>query len=361
MKAAADAGYEVTSIDVFADVDTQRVSEKTFKATYDNGGFVPNELETILRQLDTKQYIGAVYGSGFEAQPALLEILSQHLPLLGNRPIVVRNLKRARQFFMLLDALHIPHPEVSFVALEDANGWLQKHGGGSGGTHVVPAPAQQMPEKGHYFQKVVQGQPISMLFLADGQKIEVIGYNCQWVSPTEKQPFRYGGIVGNADLPLNIKLQMRLYALKLTAAIGLKGLNSLDAVMNASGLSILEVNPRLSSTFDLYQSNECNLLDLHIRAAGGQIKDLPPLVKFSKARKVLYANDDLAIPTDAKWPEWIADIPVSNSLIKKDNPVCTVLAQADNPTDAKQLVMERASLLEQTMSQFKHEVSKLAV
>ena len=122
VKAAAQAGYEVIAMDVFADADTQRAAKQTFKITYANGGFVADELERNLSQLNLNEVIGFVYGSGFEAQPDLLDRIEARLTLLGNRPAVVRDLKRPAQFFGLLDTLDIPHPAITFQALENAQG-----------------------------------------------------------------------------------------------------------------------------------------------------------------------------------------------------------------------------------------------
>jgi len=336
-------------MDVFADADTQRAAHQAFKLGYDNGGFVADEVERVLDQLDIKSMSGLVYGSGFEAQPDLLERIENRLPLLGNRPIVVRNLKRPRQFFMLLDALHISHPDISFSPLDDAVGWLQKHAGGSGGTHVMQAPSGVAPQQGHYFQRAMPGEPVSLLFLADGQQIKVIGFNQQWVAPSASMPYRYGGIVGHAEFAASVKQQLILAAQKLTSAVGLRGLNSLDAVIDGERVWVLEINPRLSSTFDLYQSKDCNLFEWHVRACttglAGMTEALP-IPKIAKARQVVYAPYDLVLPVEFAWPEWVADIPMPNSTIAADNPVCTVLAEAGSASAAQVLVLSRKVIIE---------------
>jgi predicted ATP-grasp superfamily ATP-dependent carboligase len=352
VKAAAQAGYHVIAMDVFADADTQRAAHQAFKITYANGGFVADEVERILSQLDLSDVIGFVYGSGFEAQPDLLERIEARLPLLGNRPIVVRNLKRAPQFFTLLDALYIPHPAVCFKALENAQGWLSKHAGGSGGTHVVTALQGVIPPKGYYYQQAVAGEPVSVLFLADGQNIKVIGFNRQWVASTHLQPYRYGGIVGHANLPEKVKQQLQQAAQKLTSAVGLRGLNSLDAVMHGDDIWVLEINPRLSSTFDLYQSPQCNLFDLHVQVCSGNAVDSLKVPQLAKARQVLYAPYSLEVPANYEWPAWVADVPVPNSSITADNPVCTVLAEAEDAQKARDLVTTRKWIIEDLIKTF---------
>ncbi len=352
VKAAAQAGYEVIAMDVFSDKDTQSAAKQAFKITYGNGGFVADELERILSQQSLGDVTGFVYGSGFEAQPDLLERIEARLPLLGNKPSVVRDLKRPAQFFSLLDTLNIQHPAISFQALDNADGWLSKHAGGSGGTHVVNAPVSVTPPIGYYYQQAVQGEPVSILFLAHDGNVHVIGFNEQWVAYSHAQPYRYGGIVGHGLLPDAVKAKLLDAAQKLTQAVGLRGLNSLDAVMYQDDIWVLEINPRLSSTFDLYQSLSCNLFDLHVKACNNQALGKITVPTLSKARQVIYADNALDVPTHLDWPIWVADIPVANSHIAANNPICTVLAEAENAVEARALVNTRKALVEAMIRSF---------
>jgi len=333
------------ALDVFADADTQIAAEQVYKIDYANNGFDAKQLEAALDQVDTSDMQGFAYGSGFEAQPDLLERIAQRLPLIGNTPDVVRKLKDAPSFFEVLDHLAIPHPEVSFISLANADGWICKEEGGSGGGHVLNASANQDLPRGQYYQRVMDGTPISMLFAANGSEVKVIGFNHQWVSPVEGKPYRYGGIVGNANLPLGIKKALQETAEKITATFGLRGLNSLDVIWQDMQFWVLEINPRLSSTLDLYQSRETNLFELHVRAVNGDLSHFPEIPAHSKARNVLYAKQDLVISENLVWPEWTADIPTAQTKISQHQPICTVLADANTASDAQDLVFERVEQL----------------
>ena len=339
------AGYRVVALDVFADADTQRAAEHVYKIEYANSGFDAKQFEATLDKIDTSDMLGFAYGSGFEAQPDLLERIAKRLPLIGNHPDVVRKLKDAPHFFEVLDRLAIPHPEVSFISLANADGWICKEEGGSGGGHVLNAGANQVLPNGQYYQQVMDGTPISMLFAANGSEVKVIGFNQQWVAPIAGKPYRYGGIVGHANLPLAIKRSLQETAQKITSAFGLRGLNSLDVIWQGAKFWVLEINPRLSSTLDLYQSKESNLFTLHVQAVNGDLSHFPQISTRSKARNVLYATQDVMIPENLAWPEWVADIPMALSAIPQHQPICTVLADADTATEAQALVVKRVEQL----------------
>jgi predicted ATP-grasp superfamily ATP-dependent carboligase len=129
----------------------------------------------------------------------------------------------------------------------------------------------------------------------------------------------------------------------LTTALSLRGLNCLDAVLEGDNLWILELNPRLSATFQLYP----NLLQAHVQASFGELLDLPKY-KSTRAEFVLYADEKLNIPADFIWPDWVADIPYTQKnivTIDKDEPICTVIAAGKNAATAYQLLIERVEKL----------------
>jgi predicted ATP-grasp superfamily ATP-dependent carboligase len=340
----------VVALDAFADADTQRLAAKVIKVAYGDGGFDAADLERALQAIDASGVQGMVYGSGFEAMPELLEMTGKHLPVIGNTPRVVRNLKRALQFFTLLDVLQIAHPEISYRPPVKSVGWLTKRGGGSGGTHVRKAlPLQQMVQRrGEYFQREMPGQVVSLLFAADGQQAKAIGYNRQWTSPSAMMPYRYGGAVSQADLPDLVRRQLLQAAQRLTSAVGLRGINSIDAIMDGERAWIIEINPRLSATFDLYRSlpGQVSLFDLHLQACAGHLADMPHLAPQARAHHIVYALDDVRLPDTIDWPDWVSDLPLSGSTIAADEPICTILAEGDSADTAQQSLLERANELQ---------------
>ena len=344
--AAARLGYRVAAFDMFNDVDTRRFSCSSAPVAFSRGGFDAGDLWRKLSVLDPDALIGVTYGSGLENQPELLEKISRRFSLLGNSPEAVASVKDPRRFFPLLDALGVAHPEVRFDAPGEGEGWLVKSAGGSGGTHIrscirsCDAPLAA----GDYCQRKVDGRPVSILFLADGACAEIVGFNEQWLAPALGMPFRYGGAVGNINLPEGCSERMAQAARTVTAAAGLRGLNSMDFLLAGEDVLALEVNPRLSATFDLY--DVLDLFERHLRACRGELSSLPPAPRTSKAHLVVYASRDMTIPDMLDWPEWTADLPPAETLLKAGEPLCTVLAQAADAEAAKSLVFARAHRLE---------------
>ena len=377
MAAAKRAAYVVTAIDAYADKQTVELADKTIVVAYGKNGFNADALLAAISNLDASQYIGFVYGSGFEAQPELLQKIADIIPLLGNAPATVRAVKTAAGFFSALQQLNVAYPAV-FDALPNRHAchhsdvYLQKFAGGCGGTHIKivssdDADSEANHYTNYYYQQYIDGRSVSLLFIADSQKIEVVGFNEQWLSPATEMPFRYGGAVSRIMLPQAVQQQLIDAAEKLSIEFGLIGLNSLDAIVRGDVAYVLEINPRLSATVDLYAANlpeedDVNLLDRHVNTClknatpqHGYAQNLLKAPKNSNAHAIVYASSNIAIPATFLWPDWVVDNPHQSNQqdvvkILAGEPVCTVLAVADNADAAKQLAHTRVKMIQNLLS-----------
>ena len=323
---------------------------------YGAHGFDADVLLHEIDQLDKRQFIGCLYGSGFEAQPELLQKIAEVIPLIGNHAQTVAAVKSVSQFFSALRSLNINHPEVVDVLPEccisnQADVFLKKLSGGCGGSHISKVSTyDQALLANEYYQRHIAGRSVSILFIADRSEIEVVGFNEQWVSPCDKSPFRYGGAASHVELLPDVKNQLIDAAKKLTVMFGLLGLNSLDAIVQNTTVYVLEVNPRLSATVDLYDKAGEHLIDRHVKVCLTQcgLNQAVPMhhndSERSKAHAVAYAPFDMKITASSDWPDWAVDTPGHQDGIIKlvsGAPVCTVIAYADSAEEARKLAQDR--------------------
>jgi predicted ATP-grasp superfamily ATP-dependent carboligase len=350
VEAAKQAGYAVTAIDGFADKQTVELADKTIVVGFDHNGFEADALLGAIQKLDASQYLGFVYGSGLDAQPELLEKIASVIPLIGNSAACVKAVKTASSFFSTLTQCNVAYPQVvdSLIG-RHADGYLSKFAGGCGGTHIKLVSKDDELAVNHYYQQHVDGRSVSLLFLANGMQVEVVGFNEQWISPCSEMPFRYGGAVSHLVLSPSIQQQLMEAARRLTKAFGLVGLNSLDALVQDDIVYVLEVNPRLSATVDLYENTESSLLSLHVQAGLRQLNNVShfnQLAAQSKAHAIVYAPFDMIIPASFDWPDWAVDTPCHDSQeVMVGVPICSVLAKADDADTAKQLAQTRVKML----------------
>lgn len=361
MASAIEAGYQVTAIDGFADQQTVDLTHVAILVAYNEYGFNATALLGEIAKLDATQYLGFVYGSGFEAQPDLLEAISGTIPLIGNVSSSVKAVKTPARFFATLKLANIAHPKTYLQpTMDPLAGYLQKFSGGCGGTHIkIVTDKVSRFENNRYYQEKIEGQPVSLLFLACANKIAPVGFNEQWISSTTAMPFRFGGAVSQIKLNLSLQKQMIEAAKVLTQQFNLVGLNSLDGIVQDDIFYVLEINPRLSASFDLYATDsvEQNLMDLHIQASLNHnllltmdIDKSVPVIPRSKACVVIYSIEDMSISATFAWPDWVIDCPYSQD--KNDDirllagqPICSVVAQADDAGVAKEIVDTRVKII----------------
>lgn len=340
------AGYDVIAIDIFKDIEIQLLAKQSYQVTLENGTVNMVSFKSVLAQINWQYVDGFVYGSGFETAPELLDLVKSYTEVLGNTREAVTSLKRLPNYFELLHQCQINYPAIQVSTLADASGWIEKHIAGAGGMHIRLAKQGQLPHKDGYFQYQMTGEPISALFLADGENARLIGFNKQYLAPNDEFPYRYGGAVSNVLLPQKVKEILFGVVQTLTNRLGLRGLNSLDAIVEQENVWVLEVNPRLSATVALYEAENQHesLLAWHIAACHGQMP-LISLKSQSKATAIVYAELALQIVEDFEWPDWVNDIPVKGSKIAYDAPVCSVLAEARTAVLAEDLLKERVNMI----------------
>jgi predicted ATP-grasp superfamily ATP-dependent carboligase len=394
-------GFKVMVIDGFADKDTRHIAEEWVKVTLTKDGFIGQEVIAAVKTLQACQalkgdkFIGFMYGSGFEAQPTLLNSIARLLPLIGNSADVVARIKNPDYFFGVLQNALILFPETKtkkHIFNQVANldhplsnstppkkNWLIKKVGGTGGQHIVFSHQDQhkfadidnLPIlNDQYKQAYLTGQPASLLFLADeakaglgeGSGVKVVSFNHQLLATSKETPFRFGGAVSHVRLSKSIQQQMLNAAAIISTAFNLKGLNSLDVIIKNNHVYVIEVNPRLSATLTL-QDNMAELITAHLLAFGIKTEKCMPMqtLHFEKpperrcesiAKVVVYASKPTQIKLNIQWPIWASDTPCfdnesaeASELILKDAPICSVYATGKTASMAKKAARLRASAL----------------
>ncbi len=384
--AARRAGFVPLVADLFADEDTCAVAGAVRPVAGDLvGGFDEPALLLALSELaavGAKRPIGLVYGAGFEDRTALLGEIAARWPLIGNSPETVAAVKDPWRLAEMLSALDIPHPQIR-VGAPAAPGWLAKRRGGAGGAHVMARPGMR---GSFYAQEAVSGRSVSALFLAGPGGARIVGFSEQWTAPAPGQPYRFGGAVAPADIPESLSTELTQAVRKVARTFGLKGLNSIDFIVGAQGWSLIEINPRLGATldlFDLWEPSDFNryswrdlaeegcdrdgcpatnagrslsqrergpeatipkppLFAAHIAAARGEPLSPVPSLTSARALQIVYALAAVDRMPRVSWPPGFADRPQPGTAIPAGSPVCTVLARGENTCEARRLCLARA-------------------
>lgn len=338
-------------VDAFGDTDTRELAAQLrVLGSALRTGFRARTLVPALEDLTAAAPgtpIGLVLGSGFEDCPRLIATLSRHFNLLGNSPEAVASCKDPARFFPLLDTLAIAHPETRLAPPHDPIGWLSKRIGGSGGAHVM-ACTRARTTRGRYFQRRMDGEPISVLAIAARDRAHIAGFTRQWTVGSGPRPYRYGGAAGPIHLDAATEAGMTAAVTALVRALGLVGLVSFDFLVTDGVPLLLEVNPRPGATLDVLDDAAGALLRAHVAACRNEAVALPAAHAF-RAAAIFYADNGPLTVTAHSWPEWTADRPFPGARIGRGRPIMTVVAAGATARDAEKNSRRRLEELVQML------------
>ncbi len=354
-QSAARTGRRVRVLDAFADRDTQLFAQALCVAADAAIALDDDKLFAALDALDGRSRT-IVAGSGFERLPHTLDRLSGYGTLCANDADLVRALKDPELGAEMLRALGWQVPETRRDPPADPCGWLQKEIGGAGGVHVRRA-GQAAPHGRAYYQREVAGRPVSVTFLADARRAWVLGFNALRVRGVDASPFCYAGAATCSLEPaLEREVQARLD--RLVRLTGLRGLNGVDFLVDGSELCALEVNPRPTATFELYDPDYAEgLVAWHVRSFAEPCIDFPARPasgrRAARACAIVYAEHALCVPAGAQFPAWCRDVPVTGSRIVPGAPVLSVFAEASDEAAVERLLGERRSQVLQRLERWR--------
>lgn len=351
-ESAVRGGYRVHVLDGFCDCDTQALAPCTPIPLDERGldaACLESAVERLIGALPTADGpVALVYGAGLESCPALLARLQRHVAVLGNAPEVPARLGEPAALLRLLDALGIAHPQTRLEPPPaDGGAWLVKETGTCGGLGVRPwRPGDPRPVAPHYFQRRLAGEPMSVLFVADGRRHVAIGFNRLLIADGgAERPYLYGGALGQAEPQAAVRQTLEAWCAALTERLGLRGINGIDFLLHQGRPWFLELNARPPASLSLYESS-CpeGWIDRHVRACRGALPTpAAPAPGRVWGQRVVYAPRDLDIPPDLCWPHDCRDLPAAGSRVSRGAPLCTVLADAAEPAGVESRLAERAA------------------
>jgi uncharacterized protein len=350
---ARRGGHDVVVVDCFADRDTRALARRC-RSVAARGRGLRLDAQALLAAASElappDRSAGLVYGSGFEGRVRLLERLAAGRRLYGNLPGVVAAVRDIDRFCGLLDRLEIPYPETRRTVPRVSAGWLLKVVGGAGGAHVRHAGRGGSPVGG-YYQRFESGASHSALFLADGRRATILGFNEQWAVPVRRgRPFLYGGAVSGSMLPGAVESDIRAKLDALVAATGLVGLNGLDFLLQDDRWLALEVNPRPTATVELYDPDyPRGLFEWHLRACEGNLPAAAARQRAIRAHAVVYALAPGRLRATFAVPDWCRDVPNPGTRFAAGDPVCTVHAAGSDRNRAVTLVRRRRATLQRAL------------
>jgi uncharacterized protein len=351
---AAKTGRRVAVFDFFGDRDTRATAEVVCVGADEGIAIDPGRLMAALAAEPPGSSI--VLGSGFESAPQLTSRLAAYGQVYANDPGVVAALKDPELGIALLGACGWRVPATQWEPPAEPAGWLEKAAGAAGGTHVRRAGrAGDERRRAVYFQREVPGQPLSVTFLADGDRAYCLGFNRLRVEAVGNARFCYAGAVAGIHVSPALRAQAQSSLDRLVRVTGLRGLAGLDFMLDGEGMTALDVNPRPTATFELYDDDfREGLVHWHLASFERPVHEFADLLGRIAGRPraigVVYARDTVTVPREASFPGWCRDVPCAGTVIAAGAPFLSVFAEAASSGEAEREIEARSRLVRELVS-----------
>jgi len=344
-ESAARAGFDVTSLDGFADVD-QHPAVRALSLPRDfHARFTATAAARAARTLACD---AVVYASSFENHPNAVRRLTARRMLWGNAPDVLRGVRDPIQLANVFHRNGIVAPAVRLTAATRGQ-WLVKPVASGGGRRVRSWRGGAHVPAGSYLQEFIDGIPGSVVFVAAAGTVVPLGISRQLVGDRAfgATGFQYcGNILGSADARQAVRL-----ARVVTREFDLVGVNGLDFVVRGRRAYPIEVNPRWSASLELVErAYGLSVFAAHADACRRAALPDFELIAACRGRgavgkAVVFARHDVRIGDIAAWlasPD-VRDVPHPGEFIRAGRPICTVFAAGRDGADCYGALVNRAA------------------
>ena len=350
---AARAGFRVTAVDAFGDLDLRGVATVIPLRVEQGPQYSPLAAVRAARAVPAEL---VAYTANFENHPTAVAKLAGQRRLLGNLPSVLTRVRNPIELMRVLRRRGFTSPDTRAtppIPRHAPGSWLLKPRR-SGGGHGTRVWREGEPlNRTHYLQERIEGTPGSIVFAADGRRAVTLGLTRQLVGDARlgAYGFRYcGSLLGNpGEL---FRRGERLFetasalATALTAEYDLVGLNGIDFVVRNGVPYPIEVNPRYSASMELIErAHGLSMFETHLRACGGRLPPALPPNAGVEGKAVVFARREVTLGDTRRWigHDSYADVPHPSETIRRGHPICTVFARASSTEGCHRQLMKRAA------------------
>lgn len=347
---ASRAGYRVTAVDAFGDLDLRAAAEVITLRQNSGPGYSPSAAATAAASVSADL---AAYTSNFENYPDAVARLAGGRCLLGNPPEVLRRVRDPIELMRVLRRRGFATPHTRASCPREGGAWLLKPRRSGGGHNILPWRRGRPVPRASYLQKCITGRPGSIVFAADGRNAVLLGLTRQLVGDARlgSAGFRYCGNLLASSGPALFPQQDRLLqtaaalATSVTGEFGLVGLNGLDFIARGGVPYPVEVNPRFSAAMELIErARGLSMFQLHERACRGVLPSAPVPPRHTFGKAIVFARRNVTLADTYRWlaNASFADVPFPGESIGRGHPICTVFEEARDAAACYRGLVRRA-------------------
>jgi predicted ATP-grasp superfamily ATP-dependent carboligase len=308
-----------------------------------------------------------IWTGGLENEPEILESIARQRRVCGVSPEFVRKVRNPEDLDELVRDTGLQRParrSLRDVANQpEREKWLlkpRKSGGGLGIRRLAPGESLDgVAESSAWAEQFVSGANASVLVWGDGRgQAQVIGTSLllSGVSELGAEGFQYCGNIGPIQHPGAMHLDVEKAVKTLASRTFFGGMIGLDLVVNSETAFLLEVNPRLTASYWLYEQNSPGSLVERLLAGGDWEEWVTSVVRSGSGASgalglqlVVWNREPRAAPflSNEGLPVGfrLADLPFPGTQLGANVPLCSIIGTAETVAQIIASVAEISSLM----------------
>jgi predicted ATP-grasp superfamily ATP-dependent carboligase len=350
-ESASRAGASVIALDAYGDLDLRRIARVVAIPRDGSVTFDQMAVARASRDLDAS---GVAYVSNFENAPDAVEMLARGRTLFGNSPDVLRRVRDPLALARALARLgaHTPAVRASAPLSSDTTRWLLKPRSSGGGHGIVRWTRGMRVPRTSIVQQRLRGDPGSIIFAADGARIEVLALTRQLSGDPAfgASGYAYCGSILEPHRPALLASATAMAAV-IAREFALRGVCGVDFIAKGDVPYAIEVNPRPTASMELVERATGRSVWLaHVASSTGTLAHAAHVdagartLAYGKA--VLYARRPVVLGDTTRWlaDDDVRDIPAPFEHIARGRPICTIFASGRTSALCYAALVRRARL-----------------
>ena len=300
--------------------------------------FTNNFIKMVLAQ-DSSPFL--IYGSGLEDKKNIYGLFSKNFIIKGNNLNILSTTNDLNSLKPFFDNYNFKTPENFDQEKHNIKKYIWKPYNSSGGYGIS---FDIKKKSSHYKQKYLPGITLSISFFCNNESFIFLGFNKLFsVKDYSEHPFIHAG-------SMMIKLSQDCQTLissfsKLARSLLLKGYNNIDFKIIDNDIYILDVNPRITSTFKMY-NDICNNNLLKIQLDEEHVS----FNKIMISKNIVYGYIHLFAKESFFFKQYLPDdnitnLPKDEEYIKKGDPIFSIYLNALTEEDLVLKFREKISIL----------------
>ena len=301
----------------------------------------PFYIEKFLKNIkNNHSTINLLYGSGLENKHNIYKILEDNVSIKGNTLDILTKSNDLYSYRNILQKCGFKLPLNKINLKIKNNNFLSKPNYSFGGYNINFSNEHK---EGFYLQEFIPGPTYSASFFIHNTNFIFLGFNkLILLNSHEKHPFIHGGAVMYGKIKDSEKIILAIR--KFCKASFFIGYNSIDFKIVDGNIIILDINPRITSTFKIYNDIHGNkLLQLQIDPSSNLIIDPTNTTKYVYGYAYIFGKEKFIYQNLIQNDNDFIDLPDNGEIIEKDDPIFTIYTSADSYEHLKDKLKKKIS------------------